>query len=517
MTTRIPFRIPLALSIVSAVLLILSFPNFDFSFLAWIALAPLFFAIRNKKPSQAFLFGYLTGFIFYLGSLYWLIHVTLPGLILLCLYLALYFGIFTLLSNYTLSANRYPLITVPALWVVLEYLRTNFATGFGWPLLGYCQYRNLAVIQIADITGPYGVSFLIVMINIVVYTLAVRRKLYAIRYPLYAILIVLTVLAYGYSKLGREPGGTEVKISVIQGNIPQDEKWDEIYEGYIFDKYGVLTREAVKEGPDLIIWPETAFPSYFNSENEFTPKMKALAREIRTPILFGAPLIETGLHTFRESRVYNSALLLDGNGEVAQRHDKVHLVPFGEYVPFEKGLGFVERFAKYSIAGFTPGREYTVFSIPEGSRGEGPAPATCSALICFEDIFPRLARRYVQGGASLLVNMTNDAWFYESAAPYQHAQASVFRAVENRVNMIRAANTGLSCFIDTKGRIVSRVRDRSGKDIFVDGYDTEVLKIEKERTFYTKYGDIFAYLCILLSIISLITAKCTPRGCTLEC
>ena len=322
-----------------------------------------------------------------------------------------------------------------------------------------------------------------------------------------AIFVVFIVLTYGYFKLSREPVGAEIKIAVIQGNVPQDEKWDEAREGYIFDKYSILTREAVKEGPDLVIWPETAFPDYFNSENEYTPKMKALAGEIHTPILFGAPLIETSLHASQEPRVYNSALLLDGNGRLARRHDKVHLVPFGEYVPFKKWFGFVERFAKYSIAGFTPGREYTVFSIPEGSRPEGPAPATCGALICFEDIFPRLARRYVQGGASLLVNMTNDAWFYESAAPYQHATASVFRAVENRVNVVRAANTGLSCFIDTKGRITSRVKDRSGKDIFVDGYDTEVLKIEKGATFYTKYGDIFAYLCILLSLISLILPK----------
>ncbi len=267
------------LCLASAVLLILSFPNFDFSFLVWVAFIPLFFAIQNKKPSRAFFVGYITGAFFYLGSIYWLIHVTLVGYILLSAYLALYFGLFAFLLNYKLYAMGYRLLFVPALWVALEYIRTTFITGFGWMLLGYSQYKNLSIIQMIDITGPYGVSFFIVMVNVVAYQLitsaAVRRistteAQAIIRRVLCAALIFLFVLYYGYLKLEEKHSGESVRISVVQGNIPQYQKWDNSYANYIFNKYEVMTMEAASTMPDLIIWPETSFPDYFGIESEIT-------------------------------------------------------------------------------------------------------------------------------------------------------------------------------------------------------------------------------------------------------
>ena len=194
------------------------------------------------------------------------------------------------------------------------------------------------------------------------------------------------------------------------------------------------------------------------------------------------------------------------------------LVPFGEYVPFEKFLGFVQNFASYSIAGFLPGTEYTVFRLPFTVRDTNHEPRitnhesrTFSVLICFEDIFPSISRRFVKDGASFLVNITNDAWFMESAAPYQHAQASVFRAVENRVPVVRAANTGLSCFIDTKGRIRSRIKNKQGRDLFIAGYDTEVIRVEKKLTKYTEYGDIFVYCCMAFFALKLLLFAFTKK------
>jgi len=490
------------LCVLSAVLLIFSFPNFDLSIFAWIAFVPLFFAIRDRKASSAFLLGFITGLIFYLVSIYWLANVTWLGFILLSLYLALYLGVFVFFIRYTLSEIRYPLIIIPAIWVALEYLRATLFTGIGWSLLGYSQYKNLAIIQIADITGTYGISFLIIMVNFIVYESILRiiRKpkkyltIYDARYTIYALVILSLALSYGYLKLGKESSGNPMKISIIQGNIPQERKWDITYESFIFDRYSILTRVASSDEPDLIIWPETAFPGYFESDEKLTKRIKKLADDVKTPILFGTVTIRP---IKNKEGVINTAVLLDKRGEEIKRYDKLHLVPFGEYVPFEKWLGFVHELAPFPIAGFAPGNEYTVFNLSN----------RFSVLICFEDIFPGLVRRFVQEGALFLVNITNDAWFKKSAAPYQHAQASVFRAVENRVNVIRAANTGLSCFIDPKGRITARIENRKREDIFIEGYATQTIKIEDEKSLYTKYGDIFAYLCTALFVIAILKKR----------
>lgn len=503
-------RISLVLCIISAVLLILIFPNFEFSYLAWFAFVPLLFALRDKNPHQAFFFGYVTGLIFYLGSVYWLIHVTLPGLIFLCLYLALYFGFFSLFATVRYPESRARIFILPAIWVALEYLRTSFATGFGWSLLGYSQYKNLPVIQIADITGPYGVSFLIMMVNVIIYQsllaiknrAAVKITIHDLRYTVYGLILLLLTLSYGYSSLARGSKGDTIRISTIQGNISQHQKWNEAYEDFILDQYSIITTVAsVADNPDLIVWPETAFPGYYGSEKELTGKMGKLIKDIKIPMLFGTPLIRTSP---RAVQITNSAILLDDKGKIMQQYDKLHLVPFGEYVPFEKVLGFVHNLAPYPIAGFAPGSEYTVFKLPNEHQ--------FSVLICFEDIFPSLSRRFVREGADFLVTITNDAWFKRSSAPYQHAQASVFRAVENRVNMVRSANTGLSCFIDTKGKITSRVTDMKGEDIFVEGFDTQNLQIAPSNSIYTKYGDLFAYICMLISLIAVFAKKSYTRG-----
>src|SRR3989338_7888078 len=449
----------ISLTVLSAVLLVLSFPNFNLYILAWIGLIPLLFAIQNERPARAFWLSYLTGVLFFSFTIYWLIHVTLPGMIIMVLYLALYFGLFGLISNYGLRVTGYGLLFfLPALWVSLEFLRSHFLSGFGWALLSHSQTSALPVIQIADHTGAYGVTFLIVMVNAAIFLTIrnFRNKVYGIIPIAIAFIALFLSLAYGAYRLNNIFTGEKLRVAIVQGNIPQEEKWDYDFRAYISDKYAALTKEVSLQAPDLIIWPETSVPGYLETDIELLNRIERVAKESKIPLLVGAPR-EEGIS---EEKYYNSAFLFDKDGQILGHYDKLHLVPFGEYVPFKSALAFVEKFAPLPIGDFSEGRDYTVFKFLIERKAAGKDVnlrlkkfIKLSCLICFEDIFPNLARGFVKRGAQLLVNITNDAWFKDSSAAYQHAQSSIYRAVENRTNVVRAANTGLSCFIDQKGRV----------------------------------------------------------------
>lgn len=468
------------------------------SFLAWVILVPLLILTKDKSSKYVFWFSYLYGFIFFLITIYWIYHVTVLGLILLVAYLALYFGIFGfVVSRYSqLSAHSSSLFLIPALWVSLEYIRTYLFTGFGWALLGYSQYRNLPIIQIADVTGVYGVSFLIVMANVAI----ARRK---VSYIIIALMIIGLSFVYGHYKLDHQLEGHKIRISIVQGNVPQEEKWDEAYKEGILTQYVSLTKESVKDLPDLIIWPETSAPGIINADTRLNEVISDLAKGIDIPLLVGAPSLDVS------GKYRNSAILFSEKGDVLRQYDKLHLVPFGEFIPFEKELPF---FRKLIVTGdFVPGNEWTLFTFQPTTYNL--SPTTFGVLICFEDIFPDLVRGFVSRGADFMVNITNDAWFKKTPAPYQHAQASVFRAVENKISIVRSANTGLSCFISPIGKITESVKDDQGDEIFVSGYKTsEVIfrpraashesQVTVSRTFYTRYGDIFAWLCVVVSLIA---------------
>ena len=470
------------LSIASAILLIFAFPNFNLSYLAFIGFVPLFFALQNKTPLKAFLISYICGFLFYLGVLYWLYHVTVFGLILLCLYLALYFGIFGFIfirftnhacppkSTRGWRKSRFTIFLVPLIWAILEYIQSNLFSGFGWALLGYSQYKNLPIIQIADFSSVYGVSFVIMLVNVTVWLLvkafvsnkqqATSNKAIHLVPCLLSLVAILSVYAYGYFRLNQERATkASVKVSVIQGNIPQDLKWDLDATEYILERYTGLTRMAALGEPDLIVWPETSFPGFLVSDRRMTARILALAKETRTPLLLGANTGE-GLESF------NSAVLISGQGEILDKYDKIHLVPFGEYVPFSDRFPFLRTMVFGELGEFTAGKDFKVFDL-------GPKFAT---LICFEDIFPELARGFVKNGAEFLIVITNDAWYGKSGAPYQHAACSVFRAIENRVPVIRCANTGYSCFINSRGRIYDSV-EKLGTHLFITGYKTSKIPL----------------------------------------
>jgi len=456
------------LCVLSAVLLALPFNNGKLWIFAWFGFVPVFFSLNNKSLKQAFFLFYITGIIFWSGTIYWLVHVTLAGTIVLILYLALYFAIFGLIIRpCTKHSTPFALVFIPSVWVLLEYIRSRLFTGFPWALLGYSQYLNLPAIQIADITGVLGVSFLVMMINVAVVEIiwsgirGLRSRLITV--VVLPILLLFLTLSYGYFRLfqrsalgARHP----VRISVIQGNIPQNIKWEAYSRDYIVDTYLRLTREAAKDKPDLVIWPEAALPVIAEEQQPYYEKVKDLAKEINIPLLLGAV-------TCRQDRYYNSALLISREGRTLAAYDKVHLVPFGEYIPLRGILGFLQTIVPIGEA--TAGKEYTVFD----------TPARFSVLICFEDLFPELSRRCIKAGARFLVNITNDAWYKKTPAAYQHLAASVFRAVENRVFLIRAANTGISAFINPEGKIISSVKDNRGTEIFVTGHATQAIFADK--------------------------------------
>ncbi len=474
----------------SAVLLILAFPKTDIWIFSWVGLVPWMIALDGKSVKEAFRLSYLFGVVFFAGTLYWFIHVTVVGAALLVLYLSLYPAVFGAGYSFFSSRSRlFKIFLFPSLWVSLEFARAHFLTGFGWASLGQSQYKVLPVIQIADVTGVLGVSFLIVMVNTVLQEIWAlgREKGWGTRKEMIApvavgSLTLVLVLGYGIIRLNSfkdaEPGMT---IAVVQADIPQEMKWHPPAWGQIMQKYMALTEKAAAQRPDLIIWPETSYPGILWEDKDLFEDLKAFVRGVRVPVLVGSV-------TGQGERYYNSAILLSAEGEVLKQYHKIHLVPFGEYIPLRSMFPLLERIVP--IADFTSGGEYTVFPSSNG------APGKFSVLICFEDTVARLSRGFVRAGAEVLVNITNDAWFKDTKAPFLHLQSSVFRTVENRRWLARAANTGVSCFIDPVGRIRASVEDGEHKKTYVPGYAVYRLGLGTEKTFYTRFGDFFALACV---------------------
>ena len=524
------FRRAAVLAMTSAALLILAFPSFNQSWAAWIALVPWLLFLRGATPRAALLWSSLIGFVFFLASMWWLIHVTVAGWLILCAYLALYFGAFGWLvtalatrrkdqaTGRTRWGRREFIWLVPAVWVASEYARSRVLSGLGWNLLAYSQTTRLQLIQIADVTGVWGVSFVVVLVNVVIadmlHAVSWRKGRRAEDHAalpqatsrLTAGLIVwLLALAYGAWRLDHLPAGSSVRVAVVQGNIPQEEKWDEAARESIVSRYEGLTREAARSRPQLIVWPETATPGYLDLDEFVTQRVSALARSVGIPLLVGAPM---GYLDAAQWRITNSAALLDPDGAIRQRYDKLHLVPFGEFVPFEAQAPWLRGILP-PIGEFSPGMHPTVFRLANReprATSRAAAPPPFSVLICFEDIFPQIARRFVREGARLLLVITNDAWFGPTAAAYQHAQASTFRAVELRVPVVRAANTGWSGCIDPAVRWVDRVHHASGKELFVAGTQTCEVPTGSSHTVYCRWGDWFALGCVLVSLGVLGTA-----------
>lgn len=495
-------------AVISGTALIFCFPTFDLSYLAWIALVPFLVSLLNKNSSQAFRSGFVLGIFYFFGTLYWIYHSInhyggislIPSLgivLLICLYLSLYSALFAVFFAWKISRTRYPaLFLAPVFWVSLEYLRTYAITGFPWSSIGYSQYRFLELIQIADITGVYGISFLLLAVNGAIADIFIIKKRLR-QMPLFSLsqttagvfllsFVIFFVFFYGYFRLSEKHTDKSVRVSIVQGNIEQDRKWDVAYQRYVFDTYKNMSQTAALESPNIIIWPESAIPFYFNYDVSLTQELIDFQKTLNAYLVFGSVLVKEQPHSFTDKPLLsNSAVLLAPDGKPSFIYDKIHLVPFGEYVPLRNFLFFVDKLV-VSIGDLVPGDHTLRADTAYGSFG---------VSICYEMIFPGLVRKFYSKGGDFMVVITNDAWFGRTAGPYQHFSMAVFRAVENRKPVFRAANTGVSGFIDSNGQILEV------SQLFKQTVMTMNISTDKTNSFYSKFGDLFSYIFIVIAIL----------------
>ncbi|HXF91162.1 MAG TPA: apolipoprotein N-acyltransferase [Nitrospiraceae bacterium] len=519
------------LACASGVLYPLCFPDFDLGFLAWVLLVPLHFAIEPASPRQAFRIGWLAGLIGFTGTMSWVVtamHLygkmplaaSYAVMVVLTTYLGLYVALYA--AGYTWLKRMAPsvlFLTAPSLWVSLELLRTYVLSGLPWALLGYSQYQWLSIIQIADHTGVYGVSFLIVLVNLALTELIswvfarLRRDQVGLAWqaPAAALLAMAIAGIYGHSALQVDARSLDVRtlsIGLVQANIDQAHKWDVAYREETLERYRRLTAQVAARS-DLIIWPEAATPFLFELEPQYRSEVTAMAQAARAPILFGSPALR--YTPDRRPYLLNSAYLLSPAGEIQGRYDKQHLVPFGEYIPLHSSvLFFLDKLVE-GIGDFEAGTTPTILTVrplaASSPHADDQKPEVkFGVVICYEVIFPDLVRQFALNGAEFMATITNDAWFGRSAAPYQHFGMVVFRSVENRVAFARAANTGVSGFIDPSGRILSAT------PIFTEAVLMGSIPVQRRPTFYTRYGDAFGYGCVIITGLFLTAARFRRNG-----
>jgi apolipoprotein N-acyltransferase len=487
---------------ISGLLNVTIFPRIDLSWLCWIALVPLLVAGScEKRLLRAFLTGSLAGAIFFLGNCYWIINVLiqyggLPPLgaffclLLLVAFLACFYGAFLLAFCWMVRFSPISGLTAaPFFWVGLEYLRTYLLTGFPWSLMGYALVDQGAIVLLSRWTGVYGLSWLVLSINCAAVWLAVNpSRTRRFRRVLAGMALVLAVAALSLIKVdGIQSAGDSVRI--VQPNLSPDQVWTEPEKTNTLDSLGRLSlegRPAVPRGggpasPGLLVWPETPAPFYFHHDSDFRARMRELARQSGEVFVFGF----VDLRPSERAELpdpYNSLAVVSPRGEMLSQYDKIHLVPFGEYIPYPRLFFFIEKIST-EAGNFIPGTTRSMADL--GARGK------MGAFICYEAIFPDLVRRFVREGATVLVNITNDGWFGDSAAPHQHLNMARLRAVENNRYLVRAANNGISAIIDPQGKVLARTRTNEKTAL------SGTFSFQSETTFYSHHGDVFAWACVL--------------------
>ena len=472
----------------------LAFPTTDWSLLAWAWLVPTLVSGATRAPRAALADGWLAGTVFYVVLLRWLDHtflhysaipwpVTWLPIVALAAYCGLYLGAVAGATAWLarrLGAGP-ALALAPALWVGGEWLRGHLMGGFPWGLLGYSQHAQLPVIQIAELGGVYAVSLVIAAVNAALAGLLALGPRRAWPGVAAAALLLAGTLAFGAHALGfaRSSDAGSIDVGVIQPAIEQTIKWDPARHAQILDIYERLTREAARTRPAVVLWPETATTIFLRGDPELLERLRRLSVDIATPILVGSIDRRDG----PRGQFLNSAFFLTGQG-ITGKYDKIHLVPFGEYVPLAGLLGFVKGWAEF-ISEFGDGDTQTVFPLPGAPFG---------TVICYEIIFPELFRGFVIGGARFMANITNDAWFGETAGPWQHLGMLPLRAVEQRVAIARAANTGISAFIDPAGRIGPTL------PLQARGVLHHRIRLRGPLTLYARFGDWRVYACAAVGL-----------------
>ena len=497
-------------ALISGLALTLSFPDANFSYLAFFAMVPWFVSMQSMTSKESFYSGFIAGIFHFITLIYWIVPtlheygglhpvLAVSTLILLCLYLSMYPGIFAYILKRMDANFLIAPIAAACIWTGLEYIRTYAFTGFSWGALGYSQYSNILLIQISDFSGVYGVSFIIVLINYLLSTLGLsfnkgqyKKHFFPI---MYTAILCAAVIFYGSQKItilnSQIENAPKPTLRVVQGNIRQDIKWsdefkDQTLEKYIQLSHGEFNEAGSQKKPDLVIWPETALAFYYGFDKNRSNRVDKCVRQLKTNFLIGSPAFTTNGN---QTKFYNRAYMLNYASIVTGTYDKNHLVPFGEYVPFGDYLTFLGKLT--AQAGNFSSGDKTFVPLKFDSHNlkvtnNQKVTHKTGVLICFEILFPSIAARFVKNGADILTTITNDAWFGNTSAALQHFSIAVFRAVETRRTIARAANTGISGFIDPVGKIYETTA------LFTDRSVTQKVPALTRISFYTKYGDIFA-------------------------
>ena len=506
----------LALAFLSSALLVSSFPPFDYDLAAWVCLVPLLLILDDTRRPSSYVICLLTGVLFFsVGVSGW----SLPGFntldySLLILYLSQYIAVWGVGYGWIRRKTSLPsAVVAPALWILCEYGRSHASfLSLPWLLLGHSQYRHPSLIQIADFTGVYGLSFIIVLSNVAVAeALRVLVSRYRLRDAMHTTVrspsllplalagcLLLLTLWYGHAELssGTEREGEAIRIGIVQGNVPPMRAWELGFRQEILDRYSRLTQDVARLHPDLIVWPETSVPGDVIHEPELGRRVSEIAAQAGTYLLVGssqhAKFFDPGLR----DKDFNSMVLFGPDGNILGEYRKMELVPFGEYEPLKGVIQWPQSIAP--IMGNTlPGDTYTLFSA---------GGVVFGAVICWESIFPEHYRQFINRGARFMVSASNESWFGETAAPHQLLAITVFRAAENKIAIVKVANTGISAVIDPFGRITNRLVDSHGKELFTEGVMLVHVPLPRGsvRTLYARYGDSF----MLLLTVGILGVSC---------
>jgi apolipoprotein N-acyltransferase len=534
------FKPRYAVALLGGWMLAASFPHPGTPALAWLAPGLILMCGLGQTGGMAFRIGYVAGLAHYLASLYWLLFIPFPvgafaGWLALSAYLALYPAVWVWLcwrifpgriraiepgrassglEPRSLRQLADPFFAVgwwqrarwalgcAVVWVALEMTVSHLLSGFPWNLLGVSQYRLTPLIQLASLMGVYGVSFLVVWFAVAL-SLAAFRLLHrpALRWACVnelalPLLAVAVAAAWGFRQMWRAPAADRaIRVALIQPSIPQRLIWDHREDSNRFNQLLELSDLALAARPDLLVWPETAMPA-FSAENYRA--ITNLVGSHQVCMIFGADDVEhvPAVNDSEDIRCYNAAFLFGPDGRYVDRYRKQRLVIFGEYVPLSRGLPFLKWLTPIE-GGFTAGAGPIAFEMA-GLR------CKTSVLICFEDVFPDSGRRHARDDVDFLLNLTNDGWFDETAAQWQHAANAVFRAVENGLPLVRCTNNGLTCWIDPVGRIRQILSSRV-QDVYGPGFLTSripLLPVGERRvpTFYHRHGDWFGWGCVVLAV-----------------
>ncbi|HTL79987.1 MAG TPA: apolipoprotein N-acyltransferase [Candidatus Babeliales bacterium] len=540
---------PWLAAILTGLLYALCFAPFNLTWFCWIALTPLIAAIwfsginSRRRWFRSTLLGYVAGLSFFWIVFSWLTTVTVLGWFVLQFYMAIYFAIWAWFcdlvrpragnkrqsrapgkwgqmlvqarstappsaqSPWTKSTSNLRLAFIlAAAWTAVEWLRGWVFSGFGWNGLGVALHDNWPLIQITELTGVAGLSFLVAFVNVIVITTAYRLVVEArtrVMRPhfdfTFTMATIVGVLIFGIRATQISPAAKPLRVAAVQSNVPQNQKFDPEFTRRIFDQFHRLSEIALRSNPppDLLVWPESSMPGPVLAHQPSHKFVMDLAASSETDLLLGTIDVD-------QQNVYNAAILISDGGDRIQVYRKVHLVPFGEYVPGRHTVPLLAQIVGDQVpSDFKEGSEFTVFTLTDGNIRVAP-------LICFEDTIGELTRQFVlpgetSPGANLLVDMTNDGWFERSAGSQQHLANAIFRSVETRRPMIRAANTGVTCFINQFGRIIQILQDDTGST-FAEGVLAGEIKvpIEPELTFYVRHGEVFAKACTAITLISVL-------------